>query len=161
MFLVTFVHADEANTIHLKCNIATSTSPCSVLDHQVPVFICNNDALSSSVWDITTQQVTNFDNLAHSNTLNESLTVVCQKLEWPTCSVILRKLCKNCTWISLAVSDPTVSNTSLVEKQSVFYTALVTKLLTCSDLPVKWCFHLSLWRKWLAVCRSMVIGNVI
>jgi len=51
------IEIDEANTIHLKCNIATSTSPCSVLDHQVPVFICNNDALSSSVWDITTQQI--------------------------------------------------------------------------------------------------------
>jgi len=57
--LVTFFHVDEANTIHLKCNIATSSSPCSVLDHQVPVFICNKDALSSSVWDITTQQVSN------------------------------------------------------------------------------------------------------
>lgn len=61
LFFVTFVSADEANTIHLKCNIATSSSPCSVLDHQVPVFICNKDALSSSAWDVTTQQVSNFD----------------------------------------------------------------------------------------------------
>ncbi|XP_020616823.1 nitrogen permease regulator 2-like protein isoform X2 [Orbicella faveolata] len=51
------IQIDEANTIHLKCNIAISSSPCSVLDHQVPVFICNKDALSSSAWDITTQQI--------------------------------------------------------------------------------------------------------
>ena len=47
---------DETNTIHLKCNVASSTESYSVLDHQVPVFICNKDALTSSEWDITTQQ---------------------------------------------------------------------------------------------------------
>ena len=50
---------DETNTIHLKCNVASSTESYSVLDHQVPVFICNKDALTSSEWDITTQQVNN------------------------------------------------------------------------------------------------------
>ena len=30
----------------------------------MPVFICNKDALSSSAWDITTQQVSNFDILS-------------------------------------------------------------------------------------------------
>jgi len=30
---------------------------CTVLDHQVPVFICDKEALASSEWDITTQQV--------------------------------------------------------------------------------------------------------
>ena len=73
--LVTFVYTDEANTIHLKCNIATSSSPCSVLDHQVPVFICNKDALSSSAWDITTQQVSNFDILSR---MQESIFAVVQ-----------------------------------------------------------------------------------
>lgn len=51
------VQIDEANTIHLKCNVATSSESYSVLDHQVPVFICNKDALTSSEWDITTQQI--------------------------------------------------------------------------------------------------------
>ena len=50
---------DETNTIHLKCNVASSTESYSVLDHQVPVFVCNKDALTSSEWDITTQQVNN------------------------------------------------------------------------------------------------------
>ena len=48
---------DEANTIHLKCDIAPFSDSCAVLDHQVPVFICDKDALASSEWDITTQQV--------------------------------------------------------------------------------------------------------
>lgn len=48
---------DDANTIHLKCDIAPFSDPCTVLDHQVPVFICDKDALASSEWDITTQQV--------------------------------------------------------------------------------------------------------
>ena len=48
---------DEANTIHLKCDIAPFSDPCTVLDHQVPVFICDKDALASAEWDITTQQV--------------------------------------------------------------------------------------------------------
>ena len=48
---------DEANTIHLKLNIATLSDSCAVLDHQVPVFICDKEALASSEWDITTQQV--------------------------------------------------------------------------------------------------------
>lgn len=55
------VCTDEANTIHLKCNIATGNDSCSALDHHVPVFICSKDALQSSEWDITTQQVSNFD----------------------------------------------------------------------------------------------------
>ena len=50
-------NADEAHTIHLKCNIASFSDACSVLDHQVPVFICDKDALVSSEWDITTQEV--------------------------------------------------------------------------------------------------------
>lgn len=49
--------ADEANTIHLKLNIASLSDSCTVLDHQVPVFICDKEALASSEWDITTQQV--------------------------------------------------------------------------------------------------------
>lgn len=86
LFFVTFVSADEANTIHLKCNIATSSSPCSVLDHQVPVFICNKDALSSSAWDVTTQQVSNFDILTCIYTcllqhLSTSLMLVGLKLQ--------------------------------------------------------------------------------
>ena len=51
------VFTDEANTIYLKCSITPFSDPCSVLDHQVPVFICEKDALASSEWDITTQQV--------------------------------------------------------------------------------------------------------
>lgn len=51
------IQIDETNTIHLKCNVTSSTESYSVLDHQVPVFICNKDALTSSEWDITTQQI--------------------------------------------------------------------------------------------------------
>lgn len=51
------IQIDEANTIYLKCSITPFSDPCSVLDHQVPVFICEKDALASSEWDITTQQI--------------------------------------------------------------------------------------------------------
>ena len=54
-FLLLFT--DEANTIHLKLNIVSLSDSCVVLDHQVPVFICDKEALASSEWDITTQQV--------------------------------------------------------------------------------------------------------
>lgn len=51
------IQIDEVNTIYLKCNITPFSEACSVLDHQVPVFICDKDALASSEWDITTQQI--------------------------------------------------------------------------------------------------------
>ena len=48
---------DEANTIYLKCSIVMSSKAHSVLDHEVPVFTCDKGALTSTEWDITTQQV--------------------------------------------------------------------------------------------------------
>ena len=51
--------SDKANTIYLKSNTAPFSDPNTVLDHQVPVFICDKIALATGEWDITTQQVIN------------------------------------------------------------------------------------------------------
>lgn len=51
------IQIDEANTIYLKCDTAPFSDTTTVLDHQVPVFICDKSSLASSEWDITTQQI--------------------------------------------------------------------------------------------------------
>ncbi|PFX15864.1 Nitrogen permease regulator 2-like protein, partial [Stylophora pistillata] len=69
------IQINVANTIHLKCSVATSSESYSVLDHQVHMSICNKDALTSSEWDITTQQnnYTALSDLSGKNSLSKEL----------------------------------------------------------------------------------------
>ncbi|XP_068713693.1 GATOR1 complex protein NPRL2-like isoform X1 [Montipora foliosa] len=60
------IQIDKANTIYLKSNTAPFSDPNTVLDHQVPVFICDKIALATGEWDITTQQILrNIDGFKH------------------------------------------------------------------------------------------------
>lgn len=47
---------DEANVIHLKPTLLSKEPPV-ILDHHVPIFVWNREVITSSEWDITTQQV--------------------------------------------------------------------------------------------------------